>query len=242
MIIKIISLNIWLGGYFQDAAISFLKEHDADIILLQEAFNGKSISLDARHRTVQVLKEQLSLPYEGFVPNFDQQEESAQIGNAIISRFPIMSSNAYGSKVASTSEHSYSYNLQHVILETLEGKVDILNLHGVWDLDGDNFSPLRRDMSDRIIGLTANKRYVILAGDTNAKPTNRAIIAIGEHLKSVFGNKLTTTFNMRHKDNPGYASAAVDMIFVSGTIQVVESSCPEVDISDHLPLVATLKI
>jgi endonuclease/exonuclease/phosphatase family metal-dependent hydrolase len=58
----------------------------------------------------------------------------------------------------------------------------------------------------------------------------------------VFGEELKTTFNMKHKDNPGYATAAVDMMFISPDIKVSEKACPEVDVSDHLPLVVQLLV
>jgi endonuclease/exonuclease/phosphatase family metal-dependent hydrolase len=65
---------------------------------------------------------------------------------------------------------------------------------------------------------------------------------IEQYLTSVFGNNLKSTFNMRRKDNPGYATAAVDMLFVSPNIRIVNSECSDVDISDHLPVIATLEV
>jgi endonuclease/exonuclease/phosphatase family metal-dependent hydrolase len=47
---------------------------------------------------------------------------------------------------------------------------------------------------------------------------------------------------MHRKDNPGYATAAVDMLFVSPGIKIIDRQCPDVDISDHLPVVATLEV
>lgn len=250
MTIKIISLNIWLGGRLQDSAVAFLKAQSADLIVLQEVFNGEDASLGARYRTMQVLREQLGFPYEVFSPNYDQPDKNIKIGNAVISRFPVTSSvprknltfHNEGHSGTSIDGHSRSYNLQHVTINTPIGEIDVFNLHGAWDLDGDNFSPTRQGMSNHIIKAIKNKRNVILAGDTNAKPTNKAMIAIGGHLKSVFGNELATTFNMRHKSDEGYSSAAVDMLFVSPNMRIVEYSCPDVNVSDHLPLVATLAV
>ena len=112
----------------------------------------------------------------------------------------------------------------------------------MYDLDGDNFSEARRKMSDTIIKNIQGKDNVILAGDTNAKPTNKAMRAVEDHLTNVFGNDLTTTFNMRRKENPGYATAVVDLMYVSPNIRILDKVCPAVDISDHLPLIATFEI
>ncbi len=97
-------------------------------------------------------------------------------------------------------------------------------------------------MSDKIIEAITDVPNVILGGDTNARPTNKAMMAIEEHLDSVFGTELTTTFNMERKHNPGYATSVVDMLFVSSNISVQSHSCPDVDISDHLPLIVTFKV
>lgn len=236
MKIKAVSLNIWFGGKLLNEAADFLKQQNADLIFVQEAFNGQSDLLEARYRTVQELKRRVGLPFESFKPDFSQPDKSAVIGNLILSRFPI-------EEVEHSSlNHDVFYNLQHCQVHTPTGVVDALNIHGVWDLNGDNFSYLRKKMSQDILRKVKGKESVILAGDTNAKPTNRAIAAIGEQLHNVFGDDLITTFNMRHKENPGYAAAAVDTVFVSPSITVVSRACLNVNVSDHLPLVTTLEL
>ena len=47
---------------------------------------------------------------------------------------------------------------------------------------------------------------------------------------------------MKRKTDPGYAAAVVDMIFISKNIEVISHDCPQVDISDHLPLVCKFNI
>lgn len=58
----------------------------------------------------------------------------------------------------------------------------------------------------------------------------------------VFNDQITSSFNMRHKANPGYASAVVDMLFTSSDVKIVSKSVPEDDVSDHKPLLATIEI
>lgn len=243
---------MWFGGLLQDNVVSFLESQDADILLLQEVFNGEDPSLAAQHRSMQVLSERLQLPYQHFAPeyrDFDQTDGRAEVGNAIFSKFPITNSSITAFipytedyRDVEGNTHNCPYNLQHVAANTPVGELNVFNMHGVWDLDGDNFSPLRQKMSNIVVEAIRGKNNVVLAGDTNAKPTNKAIKAIEEHLTSVFKDELTTTFNMKHKDNPGYATAAVDMMFVSPNIEILERNCPDVDISDHLPITARLAI
>jgi endonuclease/exonuclease/phosphatase family metal-dependent hydrolase len=112
----------------------------------------------------------------------------------------------------------------------------------VWDLDGDNPSPARRTMVERTLAAIKDKPNILLAGDTNATINNLLLRDIEKQLTSVFGHELRSTFNMRRKDRPGYAAAAVDHMYVSPNISVTSKSCPDIDISDHLPLSATLEI
>jgi endonuclease/exonuclease/phosphatase family metal-dependent hydrolase len=251
MTVKILSLNTWHSILLNDI-LDFLRQEDADILLLQEVYDGKDSDLEPKYRTFDIVKEQLNYPATDFASAVIDNADKIKVrqGNAIFSKFPITSQKVtffnepYSEDYAGTPETypTCPRNLQHVVLETPIGEVNVFNLQGVWDLDGDNYSERRQKMSQVIIDNVKNKPNVLLAGDTNAKPTNKAMRNIEQHLNSVFGNDLKTTFNMRRKDNPGYATAAVDLMYVSPNIEVLDRKCPDVDISDHLPIMATLQI
>jgi endonuclease/exonuclease/phosphatase family metal-dependent hydrolase len=252
MQLKILSLNIWDGGKLLDGAIDFILESNADIVFLQEVYDGKDIDLEPRFRSLEVLKSQLGYTNYDYAAEFiDNRSEGAiPQGNAIFSKFPIsyrevtFFDRPFDKHYVEKPENfpTISRNVEHVIIESPVGAINCFNFHGVWDLDGDNDSPARQNMSDMLIKLVSDKGRVILCGDTNAKPTNKSMIRLEDKLLSVFGNSLDTTFNMKQKTNPGYATAAVDMLFISHDVKVVSSECPQVDISDHLPLIATLEI
>lgn len=251
MTIKFITLNAWHGGTLMAPMLDFLEAQNPDVLVLQEAYNDPRPELEARFRTLESIQTRLHYAASDFAGSFRQIFPNNEIvqGNAVMSRLPII-----GRKVTffdrPFDEHyvdepqnfpTISRNLQHVTLETLGGELNIFNFQGVWDLDGDNDSPQRQNMVDVILKAIEGKPNVILAGDTNAKPTNPAMRRLEPQLKSVFGTTLTTSFNMRQKTNPGYATATVDMIYVSPNIEVLARECPNVDVSDHLPLVTMLK-
>lgn len=252
MDLKVTSINLWDGGKLLEEALDFITQIDPDILALQEVYNGKSSSLAARFRTLDILRSRLNYTTYNYAPEFIDNLKEGRIcqGNAIFSKFPILESTTtffdrpFDEHYVELPENfpTISHNLQGVLLNTPVGKVHFFNFHGVWDLDGDNFSESRKKMSKTIIDAVSDKKTVILAGDTNAKPTNKAMRDIERKLKSVFGDTVTTTFNMRRKNNPGYATAAVDMIFVSRSIEILDRTVPDVDISDHLPLVVRLHI
>jgi len=254
MKIKVVTVNLWLGGILIDSIIEFLKAQNADLVLMQEVYNGEDPELEQQYRSMQVLQQALGYPYADFVADyrdFDQTDGKAQRGNGILSKFaltshdPIYFDTPYSETYRDVPEQfpDCPRDLQHVTAATPDGMIEVFNIQGVWDLDGDRYSDKRQKMAQTVIQEVKDLPYVILAGDTNAKPTNQAIIDIEQHLKSVFEkDELQSTFNMRRKDNPGYATAAVDMILVSPSMRVVEKSCPDVDVSDHLPLVAVLDV
>ena len=255
MKIKFVSLNLWHGGILFDEIVHFLKEQDADIVALQEVFESEDQKLPAHFRSIQSLRTHLDYPYYDFAPAVLDKWPYGNIlnGNAVLARFPITD------RDITFFDHSFDEatprdpfdaklfpitprNLQHVTLQAPETEINVFNLQGVWDLDGYSVSPQRQKMSYTILEKTKGKSHAIVAGDTNAKHTNPVMRAIEDQLTNVFGDSLTTSFNMRRKDNPGYATAVVDMIYVSNDFDIVSRECPDVDISDHLPLITTLDI
>lgn len=251
MKLKVISLNIW-SGILLGPAIDFLKSENADILLLQEVYGNNAEVPKDRFRTLEILQENLGLDYSFFSPSvrLNRKEGKFVQGNAIFSRFPmkkkadVFFNDPYSDDFTEgiDSNKNFPHVLQSAAVDTPAGEINVFNLHGTWDLDGDNYSEKRRQMSRAIIDAVKGKSKVILAGDTNAKPTNQAIKEVEKYLISVFGGELKTTFNMKHKGNPGYAAAPVDMMFISPDLKVVDMTCPGVDISDHLPLVVTLEV
>jgi len=252
MTIKVVSLNLWLGGILFDEVCAFIAKESPDILMLQEVYDGKDPGLERRFRTLEEFIKRFNYPAYDFVPTCIEHRKEGKIvqGSAVFSRCPITAQDAVFFNEPFSDHYvdvpgQYAHQphaLQHLVLATPAGDLNVYNLHGSWDLDGDNFSEARRQMSEAVITAVQGKTKVILAGDTNARPTNQAMINIEKQLTSVFGRELPSTFNMRRKDNPGYASAAVDMMFITPDITVTSKACPDVDISDHLPLVVTVKI
>lgn len=236
-----------------DPLINFIRETGADILLLQEVHSSSDASLEPRLRTMQYFSEQLSYEFSAFAPqyrDFDSTlDGSSYSGVAVLSRFPIVSSTPiyFDAPYSETYRDSFENAalhppiLQHVEIDCDGTLLNVCNLHGPWDLDGDNYSEARKKLRSSLIELSKLHTRIIVGGDTNAKPTNPAFAPF-DNLSSVFGGELKTTFNMKRKSLPGYATAAVDMILVSKDIVVKEKACPQVDVSDHLPLVVSIKV
>jgi endonuclease/exonuclease/phosphatase family metal-dependent hydrolase len=253
MSIKAVSVNLWLGGILLEGIVDFLTQQDADIVLLQEVYDGTDSELPEQYRSIEALQKRLTYSYVDFVADFldfDRTNGKARRGNAIFSKFPITERDAvfFNSPYSETyhdvpgNYHNCPRDLQHVTVSTPEGSLHVFNIQGAWDLDGDNYGPLRKQMSDAIIKAVTGKAHVVLGGDTNARPTNQAIRRLDKYLVNVYGNERQTSFNMRRKENPGYATSVVDMFLVSRDVQVLSHECPDIDISDHLPLIMTINL
>ncbi len=252
MKLKFICLNLWWGGNLFPQIIEFLREEDADIVALQEAHDGRDPALKDRLRSLQVLKQELGYPHQDFAEALKLKLPEGKVpsGNAVLSKYTITGRSVVPLFDSTKSEYLdipeqwpiFPRILQHLSLDTPAGEVNVFNMHGVWDLDGDNPSPQRRTMVDRTLEAIDGKPNVLLAGDTNATTGNPLLRDIEKNLVSVFGRELASTFNMRRKTNPGYATSAVDHMWVSPNIKVLSKDCPDVDISDHLPLVVNLEL
>lgn len=234
--LKFITLNLWLGGVLFNRVAEFINKEQPDILLLQEAHKG--------------VQKKLNFKYFDFAPTFVDEKISkiTEYGNAILSRYPIIFSRAIFydlpyrkfnlSKTVDFS--SLPRNLQHAVIQVNNINLNIYNTQGIWGSDGQD-NKRRLNMSKIIINEIKNKDNVVLAGDFNVLPTTKTIKNIEDYLHNVFHEELTSTFNLKRKKKGEYATAVVDMIFVSKKIKVLNRYCPAVDISDHLPLVCTFE-
>lgn len=246
MTIKCITLNIWRGELLRDVIV-FLQQEKPAILFLQEAMDETHSKLPENMRMLEVLQKEAGFEYKAFAPTLAQ--DGIQEGNAILSTFPLKPKNVqffdipYNPKYVDSAENWpwCPGNIQHVEANVNGITLNLFNTHGIWGEHGDD-TDRRFYMSNIIIEAIQREEHVILAGDFNLKPHTQAVKSIEKHVENVFKEELSSTFNMKRKTNPGYATAVVDMMFVSKTIRVIEKRCPQVDVSDHLPLVCMLEI
>ncbi len=253
---KVISLNLWFGGELFDAILDFLKKEKPDILACQEVINGKDTALDRQYRSFDILKAELGYDYAVFSPAFfsafskSAKKITAERGNAIFSRFPILKTNTTFYDVPYDGNYAWPEkdfsrtprNLQEAVLKIGDNQLNFFNTQGIWGFDGRD-NERRLAMAETIVNEIKDKENVILTGDFNLDSDTETIGNVEKYLKNVFKNELTTTFNMKRKSSSGgWAKATVDMIFVSKNMKVSEHYCPKEDISDHLPLVCVVDI
>ncbi|HSW89923.1 MAG TPA: endonuclease/exonuclease/phosphatase family protein [Patescibacteria group bacterium] len=251
MQIKILDLNLFEGGLFWPNIEKLIQKENPDILCLQEVFNGDA-KQSPNFRTIEQLDKLLPGFHHYYSPELFEIWPFGQGdgGNAIYSRFPMREEQTiflhreYQKILRPRNEKDFSHypkNLQSVVVEIDGKRLHVANMHGIWGLDGKD-SKERLQMSKLIVKEVKGKKPLVLAGDFNLKPDTVTIQYIEKLLTNVFKGEMKTSFNMRHKDNLGYASAVVDMFFASPDIKIVSKSVPGDDVSDHLPLLVTVEI
>lgn len=253
MKIKFLTLNVWHGGLVWDNLTRYIHEENPDIAVFQEVYNSHDESLENRFRTVDLFREKLpDLSYIAFEPNVINSKNKSPWGNAVFSKFPIKQQKEYlfngvVREFDLVLDDPDPSDITKGMLETLiniGGKdIWVYSWHGVWGTHGgDNES--RFEMEKIMVEAMKGKENIILAGDTNLNPDTQFVKNIQDKLniESVFGTTLISTFNTRHKTKPIFAEIAVDMIFVTPNIKVVKKYQPQVDVSDHLPLVVEIEV
>ena len=251
MQLKILNLNIWQGGNLFTEVVDFIKRQGPDILILQEVYNGVDPALPNKYRTYTELKEELGFSGSHFAPAFldNRAEGKIESGNAIYSQFPILSGTStfydipYNDSYVEVRENfpTTPRNLQSVVVDIGQGQLNVFNTQGIWGEDGGD-SDRRLLMGESISQAVKDKGNVILAGDFNCNPGTKTIQKIEKHLTNVFGRELPSTFNMKHKAEGGYATAVVDMIFVSKEFTVVSKTCHDDDVSDHRALSVVVEL
>lgn len=249
MQLKYLTLNVWLGGKVFAPLMEFIAQSKADIFSFQEVYDGNDPATEPRFRTMQAFRKILPTYHHAFAPAMldTAVTPATDLGNAVFSRWPITASEvlffgpAYN-KTPSTvaGAPTAPRNMLHLTLDVQGTAVDIFNVHGIWREDGED-NPERLHMSQVIQDAVRGKRHAILSGDFNARQQTETMRGIGRVLTPLFGDELVTTFNMKYKKNPGFATAPVDMIFVGNGFQVVEKTCHSEDVSDHRALSCVLK-
>lgn len=251
MRLKFICLNLWFGGKFFDETIQFIKEQDPDIIALQEVYDGHDSQLPPNNRTMDEFKKLLSFPYSDFQAAFQDARTPGNIdwGNAVFSKFPIKKSKVvffdvpYGlAELPGVTDFSETpRNLEHVEIE-VDGKIlHVFNTQGIWGFDG-NDNLRRLAMADIIVDTIGDKTPAILCGDFNVDQNTDTIRKMEKKMTNIFKGEFKSSFNLEIKKGGNFGNTFVDMIFVTPDINVLSHQMPQIQISDHLPLIAEVEI
>lgn len=243
-----------MGGIVWQPLYDFLLEQKADVMLLQEVYNGGKPEFENRFRSKQILEEAFPDYESDFmtcIGDLRQKEGLIDNGNMILTKWSIVSRaqiyfdiNYLQVDHDRTTDFSTWPAIAQCATVNLpnQKQIQLVNIHGPLWYKGGECTERRLQMVDRLNQLLSLGLPTIIAGDSNATPDNPCWQKLTASHTNVFGSSLSTTFNMRRKTNPGYATASVDIFLTTPDVKINSAQCLDVDVSDHLPIVMEVEV
>lgn len=247
MQITIGSWNIWVYGTRDFKSIaSFIKENNIDIIGIQEAaiYHDKNEPINS----AEEIAKELNYQYV-FYPSVDARPKKPWIlGNAIISRFPIIESSFYNLNPDDQKYDGKAQTEQRTLIyskiQLNENFLNFFTTHLQFSI-GLNTTDVRIAQAEKIVSIVNQyNSSIILTGDFNSTSTNEEIKTIEKRLTKLGSNKPTWTvhpFNS-HGWSVSELKYCIDNIFVSKDIQSNSFEVLKNNLSDHLPIKTTINI
>lgn len=254
---KLISLNTW-GGKIYKPLVNFLQQHsnDTDIFCFQEVFKTSSDVKVRYERRMNLFKDvsKILINHQGYYcPTIKdyaifsrtkvyRTNFSLYFGLAIFVKREIKVDDSgdffiYGKRYIFNPNdlNTLPKNAQYLTFTNSGKKFTICNLHGIWRKDGKDDSPSRLEQS-RKLNKFLNKQVgeKILCGDLNLDINTKSIEILEENLANLIKkHNIKTTRNENFPGNEKFA----DYMFVSKGINVLTFQVPNIEISDHLPMI-----
>lgn len=242
--IKILQLNIWYGKLSRHL-LRYIEDTDADVICLQEVLSCQK-SLPYPDNTFDILEQisaasRLDYLYFSAVASFDVYDQT-QIGNAILSRFPIseehtiFTNGSLEHNPSSGGRDSNVRNLQTIKLTLPSGQqLNIANHHAHWAQD-----PLGNSTSIQKMNIVAQELKklngpIIFCGDLNLSPESPAMRVFDDwmidHIVSTETKTTLSGLNVPF-------DVVCDHIMTNDSVTVQSMFIDnKATISDHLPLI-----
>ena len=250
MKLKVMTWNILNGEKWQQIA-NFIKEHNPDLVGLQEVYKNKKEYgyIDVAKKVAQ------ELGYNFFyspATSSKQDEGEWQFGNCVLSRFPVLRSKSHllTGDTGSDDPEFWPRTLAEVTVKMEEKEICFLTTHLSFTVRYP-YTQTKNKQIEEIINVLKKKKEqkiaLILTGDFNAPPDNPAIIEISKHLTDTGKEKNEKTFTMYEFEYKGWKvpkgpTFRIDYIFISEEFNYENNLTPVTQISDHLPVITNLTL
>ena len=235
---KILQLNIW-GGKLGKKIKELTIEEQPDVLCFQEV-----VRLPTEDTLFfSALREYEDLGYQSFfspVFGFSLMKQKAEFGNAILSKTPFVETNTIFTRKEYVDDFDmlnkdYNIrNLQHVVVDNNDEKINVLNHHGHHvhaHKNGDEETYRQTKMIANYVEKLDGK--TVLCGDFNLAPDSESL----EQINNVLNNQCIK-FNVSSTRNSLTSKTEVcDYIFTSKDLNVTRFEVLDALVSDHAALV-----
>jgi endonuclease/exonuclease/phosphatase family metal-dependent hydrolase len=229
--LRVASLNLHLGfdpmGRFAaiDAA-RVLADEAVDIVVLNEVDRGWLVS--GGHDVLRVIAEELELPYV-FAPAADEVW-----GNALLSRFPV--DELAVERLPRGADPMARSQLAAVLSITPDRQIAVVGTHlSAVDDQGDTRLPQARAVAATVARLRERGLPTLVMGTMNAELDSPEIGTFGTLVSSALPAGTVTFPSVDPVQH-------LDHVLVSPDVRTSQVAVPFVQVSDHLPVVATIEI
>ena len=213
-----------------DIIADTIKKCEADIIGLQEI---RDEGQDADYQSqAKIIAEKLGYHYYYFAEAIRFGGVNSY-GNAIISRYPIISAETIMIPDPEIKKYDGYYETRCLLKATIDVRNGLNVLVSHFGLNPD-------EQENAVETVVSNipKEHCVLMGDFNMEPDNQILNPIMQSLQDTA--KVFSTYKLSFpSDTP---KEKIDYIFVSKDLNVEYADIPEIISSDHRPHVATIEL
>jgi endonuclease/exonuclease/phosphatase family metal-dependent hydrolase len=241
MHLTVLQWNVWYQEKIE-RVLTQLQSYSADIICLQELTRG--YVEQSHENTWEYLAHELGFFYcAQEIPIITADTQWSQ-ANAILSRFPIEASERVWLHEPTDPQdmHDQFRGYLEATIAIGDSMLTVATTHMSF-----NTGPDRDPELDTLLGLLHKQpRNYVLTGDLNALPESRRVTELAkllQHAGPSYEQKTWTTKSFRHETFQAETlDWRFDYIFTSSDVPVVSAYIPKTDVSDHLPVLATIDI
>lgn len=213
-----------------DIIADTIKKCEADIIGLQEI---RDEGQDADYQSqAKIIAEKLGYHYYYFAEAIRFGGVNPY-GNAIISRYPIISAETIMIPDPEIKKYDGYYETRCLLKATIDVRNGLNVLVSHFGLNPDE----QKNAVETVVS-NIPKEHCVLMGDFNMEPDNQILNPIMQGLQDTA--KFFSTYKLSFpSDTP---KVKIDYIFVSKDLKVEYADIPEIISSDHRPHVATIEL
>lgn len=172
-----------------------------------------------------------------------------QMGNAIFSRFPLLSSASIVTQAEDKASSRHDKESRYYLEATLQLPSQTLSMGTIHASYTRGFieSPYKTAETNKLMEAVSNHREnYILAGDFNAVPESSTIRTLEKHLKHAGPDYRQNTWSSKRVEYTNFVAEGLnwrlDYVFTTPDINVVDSKILQTEASDHLPILTTIEL
>jgi|SRR3989344_5618355 len=233
--IKIFNLNLWNYTNWEERVskiINLIKNHDPDIVTLQEVRDDINFNRKGDNQAKQLNRE-LKYPYYAFYPVTNKQKERPEKykdycieGTAVLSKFPILK--AERRELQKHKDDKYTCGNLYVKIKA-KRVIDLIVVH----FSNSNYFSLLH-LLETLRNIDKRKIRPIIVGDFN--------IIDSYVLHELTEDEYTSSLKFKKYLSYPPANYTLDYILIPKKFKFLSVDCLKENISDHRALVAKIKI